>query len=299
LAIDVTTTVPELVAQPSAWANVRFWLGNWKLTLGSVLILALLLFSAIGSFAVDFERTRVGWGAFNARPSAEYPLGTDNVGRDVLALMVYGIPASLKIGLIAGGLGTLVGTILGLSAGYYGGRTDAVIRTLADIVLTVPALMILVVLASFFRTTTIEMTAIIVAIFAWAGPTRSIRAQALSLRERAFVPLAKLSGLSDFEIIVKQLLPNLLPYIMAGFVGGVSGGILASVGIQLLGLGPIFTPNLGMILQFAFEGAALFRGMWWWWGAPAIALIILFLGLFLISIALDEYANPRLRARVQ
>jgi peptide/nickel transport system permease protein len=213
--------------------------------------------------------------------------------------MVYGIPASLEIGLIAGGLGTLVGTILGLSAGYYGGRTDAIIRTLADIVLTVPALMILVVLASFFRTTTIEMTAVIVALFAWAGPTRSIRAQALSLRERAFVPLAKLSGLSDFEIIVKQLLPNLLPYIMAGFVGGVSGGILASVGIQLLGLGPIFTPNLGMILQFAFEGAALFRGMWWWWGAPAIALIILFLGLFLISVALDEYANPRLRARVQ
>jgi peptide/nickel transport system permease protein len=187
LAINVTTTAPEFVVRPDAWANVRFWLGNWKLTLGFALIVALLLFSAIGSFVVDFERTEVGWGDFNAKPSAEYPLGTDNVGRDVLALMVYGIPASLEIGLIAGGLGTLVGTILGLSAGYYGGRTDAIIRTLADIVLTVPALMILVVLASFFRTTTIEMTAIIVALFAWAGPTRSIRAQALSLRASALL----------------------------------------------------------------------------------------------------------------
>ncbi|HEY65594.1 MAG TPA: ABC transporter permease [Caldilineae bacterium] len=280
------------------WDSVRYWLGNWKLTTGLALVLSLILFSAIGSFFVDFEKTKVGWGDFSKPPSAEYPLGTDNVGRDILALMVYGIPPSLEIGLIAGGLGTIVGTILGLTAGYSGGRTDTVIRTIADIMLTIPALMILVVLASYLRTTTIEMTAVIVALFAWAGPTRSIRAQTLSLRERAFVPLAKLSGLGDFEIILKQILPNLLPYIMAGFVGSVSGGILVSVGIQLLGLGPLFTPNLGMILQYAFDGAALFRGMWWWWGPPTITLIVLFIGLFLISVALDEFANPRLRERV-
>jgi peptide/nickel transport system permease protein len=141
------------------------------------------------------------------------------------------------------------------------------------------------------------MTALIVALFAWAGPTRSVRAQTLSLRERAFIPLAKLSGQTDFEIIIKQILPNLLPYTIAGFVGSVSGGILASVGIQLLGLGPLFTPNLGMILQYAFSGAALFRNMWWWWGPPTVALIMLFIGLFLISTALDEFANPRLRER--
>jgi peptide/nickel transport system permease protein len=117
------------------------------------------------------------------------------------------------------------------------------------------------------------------------------------LRERAFIPLAKLSGQGDFEIIIKQILPNLLPYTMAGFVGGVAGGILASVGIQLLGLGPLFTPNLGMILQYAFNGAALFRNMWWWWGPPTLALMMLFIGLFLISTALDEFANPRLRER--
>jgi peptide/nickel transport system permease protein len=156
-----------------------------------------------------------------------------------------------------------------------------------------------VVLASYLRTTTIEITAVIIAIFAWAGPTRLIRSQALSLRERPFVPLAKLSGQGDFEIAIRQILPNLLPYIMAGFVGSVSGAVLASVGIQLLGLGPLLTPNLGMILNSAFTGAALFRGMWWWWGPPAIALMMLFVGLFLISIALDEYANPRLRGEAK
>ncbi|MGC9348046.1 MAG: ABC transporter permease subunit, partial [Anaerolineae bacterium] len=125
-----------------------------------------------------------------------------------------------------------------------------------------------------------------------------VRAQTLSMRERPFIPLAKLSGLSDFQIIFGEILPNLIPYVAAGFVGAVSGGILASVGIQMLGLGPLFVPNLGMILQFAFAGAALFRGLWWWWLPPALALVLLFIGLFLISLALDEFANPRLRERV-
>jgi peptide/nickel transport system permease protein len=297
--VTTTTVVEEIRATERAkfWAGVRYWLGSWKLVTGATLLLALILFCVIGAFFVDREKTEVAWGEFNKPPSAKYPLGTDNVGRDIFALMVYGIPPSLEIGLIAAGVGTVVGTILGLLAGYIGGRVDAVIRTFADIVLTIPSLMILIVLASFLRTTTIEMTALIVALFSWAGPTRSIRAQTLSLRERAFIPLAKISGQSDFEIIIKQILPNLLPFTMAGFVGRVSGGILASVGIQLLGLGPLFTPNLGMILQFAFQGTALFRNMWWWWGPPTVALMMLFVGLFLISTALDEFANPRLRER--
>ncbi len=272
-------TVELEASKGQLWARVRSWFSNWKLSTGVALITALLAFSIIGSL----------------QTSEKYLLGTDNVGRDMFALMAHGIHPSLKIGLIAGVLGTAVGTILGLVAGYSGGFVDTVISTSADIMLTIPALLILVVLASYLRTTTIEILALIIALFAWAGPTRLIRSQTLSLRERPFVPLAKLSGQNDFEIAIRQILPNLLPYVMAGFVGSVSGAILASVGIQLLGLGPLLTPNLGMILNNAFTGAALFRGMWWWWGPPAVALVVLFIGLFLISVALDEYANPRLR----
>jgi peptide/nickel transport system permease protein len=289
----------EVAPASSSSSSLRYWLGNWKLTTGLALIIILVLFSLIGSLRVEFKHTRVGWGDFSKPPSEQYPLGTDNVGRDMLALMVHGIHPSLKIGLIAGILGTTIGTILGLVAGYSGGKLDTIISTSADITLTIPALLILVVLASYLRTTTIELTAVIIAVFAWAGPTRLIRSQALSLRERPFVPLAKLSGQGDFEIAIRQILPNLLPYIMAGFVGSISGAILASVGIQLLGLGPLLTPNLGMILNSAFNGAALFRGMWWWWGPPAVALIMLFVGLFLISVALDDYANPRLRGEAK
>jgi peptide/nickel transport system permease protein len=276
----------------------RFWLGNWKLSLGLALVLSLVVFSLIGMLSVSYEEVEVGAAPLKQEPSARYPLGTDNLGRNMLALMAYGIPPSLEIGLIAGLVGTTVGTVLGLASGYFRGWLDTVVRTIADVTLTIPSLMILVVIASYFRTTTIELTALIVAIFAWAGPCRTIRAQTLSLRERAFVRVAKLSGRSDLEIILLELMPNLLPFIAAGLVGSVAGGILTSVGIQLLGLGPLFTPNLGMILQFAFNGSALYQGMYWWWGPPAVALLILFVGLFLVSVALDEYANPRLRVRV-
>lgn len=295
------TIQEEAAAQaPSElWTNIRYWLGNWKLSVGLAMIVALTAFSLIGSLVVDFDRTRVAAGDFNAPPSAEYPLGTDNVGRDIWALIIHGIHPSLKVGLIAGVIGTALGVVLGIVAGYYGGWIDAVISTTADIFLTIPSLLILIVLASYIRTTTIEFTALVIAIFAWAGPTRLMRSQTLSLRERAFVPLAKLSGQNDFEIAIKQILPNLLPYIMAGFVGSVSGAILALVGIQILGLGPLFTPNLGMILQAAYEGAAIFRRMWWWWLPPTVILMMIFISLFLMSVALDELANPRLRERAQ
>jgi peptide/nickel transport system permease protein len=256
------------------------------------------VFSVVGLFLVSYDETIAASGSLSQKPSARYPLGTDNVGRNILALMVFGIPTSLEIGLIAGSVGIVVGTVLGLTTGYFRGPLDTVVRSLADITLTIPSLMILVVIASYFRTTTIELTALIVAIFAWAGPTRAIRSQTLTMRERGFVEVAKLSGRSEIRIVLQEIMPNLIPYIAAGLVGSVAGGILASVGIQLLGLGPLFTPNLGMILQFAFNGSALFQGMWWWWGPPTVALIILFIGLFLISLALDEYANPRLRERV-
>ncbi len=299
---SVPGTLPQeqpTPAQPQLWTNVRYWLGNWKLTIGLIMIVGLTAFSIIGSLIVDFDRTKVASAGFNLRPSAEYLLGTDNVGRDIWALMIHGIHPSLKVGLIAGVIGTLLGVILGIVGGYYGGWIDTVISTTADIFLTIPSLLILIVLASYIRTTTIEFTALVIAIFAWAGPTRLMRAQTLSLRERAFIPLAKLSGQNDFEIAIKQILPNLLPYIMAGFVGAVSGAILSLVGIQVLGLGPLFTPNLGMILQAAYLGAAIFRGMWWWWMPPTVTLMVIFISLFLISIALDELANPRLRERAK
>ena len=137
--------------------------------------------------------------------------------------------------------------------------------------------------------------AVIVGLLSWPLAARVIRSQTLSLRERLFVQVARLSGENDFEIITRQILPNLTAYLAAAFVGAVSGGILAAVGLEVLGLGPQNVPTIGRTLFYAFKYTALFKGMWWWWGPPVVTLAVIFTGLFWISLSLDKYANPRLK----
>jgi peptide/nickel transport system permease protein len=174
-----------------------------------------------------------------------------------------------------------------------------VIRSFTDIMLMVPSIFVLIIIAASVRVMTMEAIGFIVAIFAWPRPTRQIRAQVLSLRERPFVEIAKLSGLGEFRIIFQEILPNLLPYIVAGFVGSVSGGILASIGLEMLGMGPQRIPSLGSTLYWALFHAAIMRGMWWWWVPPIVILVLIFTGLFLFNTGLDEIANPKLKGALE
>ena len=230
-------------------------------------------------------------------PSWEHPMGTESNGRDMLAVLLVGAPRSLWIGLIAASIGMLIGIILGFTAGYMGGMVDAVIRTISDSIIVIPALAVLIVIAAYVRTVSIESMALLLALFAWPAPTRYIRAQVLSMRERGYVNMARISGASSFDIMFKEMMPNMLPYLAASFTGNVSGAILAAASLEALGLGPTRIPTLGMTIFYAIRAAAILRGMWWWWGPPIIILIILFSGLFLMNIGLDEIANPRLRGK--
>ena len=126
-----------------------------------------------------------------------------------------------------------------------------------------------------------------------------IRAQTLTLREKAFVTVARLSGEGHLEIAFKQIFPNLLPYVMSAFAGSVNAGILAAVGLQILGLGPVDTPSLGLMLDESYRAGAIIRGLWWWWLPPTVLLSFLFIGVFLLTVGLDEIANPRLRGQAE
>lgn len=228
-------------------------------------------------------------------PSWDHPLGTESNGRDMLAVLIVGAPRSLRVGLIAAGLGMLAGVLLGFTAGFLGGWVDNVIRTLADAAITIPSLAVLIVISAYVRTVSVENMALLLALFAWPGPTRLIRSQVLTLRERGYVQMARLSGASTFDIMFKEMMPNLLPYLAASFTGNVSGAILAATGLEALGLGPTRIPTLGMTIFYAIRAAAILRGMWWWWGLPIALLVLIFVGLFLMTVGLDEIANPRLR----
>jgi len=297
-----TTTLPRstpistlTTLQGALRGAVAFFKDNRLFTAGVVLLLALWLFGIIGSLLVNPKGTDMGAVPLNLSPSAAHPLGTDGLGRDMLAVMVIGIPNTFKIGFLAGSVGVIIGTLIGLFAGYYRGYADTFFSSFGDVMLVIPTLAILITVSAYVRVVTVEIMAVIVGLLAWPLPARVIRSQTLSLRERLFVQVAKLSGENDFEIITRQILPNLTAFLAATFVGAVSGGILASVGLEVLGLGPQNVPTIGRTLFYAFKYTALFRGMWWWWVPPVVTLAIIFTGLFWMSISLDKYANPRLK----
>ncbi len=276
-------------------AIVSYILRSPKLLLGLVLLASLLLLGLLGPQFVDVDNARPISVPTNRPPSAEYPLGTDSGGRDMLAVIIVGTPQTLRMGLLAGMVGVVLGVSLGLLAGYFGGRVDMVISTATDTMLTIPPLAILLVVAASVRTMSVENMAIIIALLSWMFPARTIRAQVLSLREQPYVHMARLAGLSDLRIIFEEIMPNILPLAAASFVGATSGAVLAGIGLEVLGMGPQRTPTLGMTIYWAQLYSALIRGLWWWWLPPIIVLIVLFVGLFLVSAAMDEFVNPRLR----
>jgi len=269
---------------------------NPSLAVGIVLLSLLALFVIVGNLTVDTSLARPLSVRALQPPSWDHLFGTDRQGRDLLAVMVAGTPLTLKIGFVAGFIGVGIGTALAFTAGYYRGTVDAVIRGVADVGLTVPGLLVLILIAVSVRGgLTVNEMAIIVASLAWLNPTRTIRSQVLTLRERGYVEVARLNGMSGPAIILREMLPNLLPYLAATLVNAVSAAILASVGLEVLGLGPVESPTLGMTLYWINFNAAILNGWWWWWLAPTVIILIVFLGLFFLTVGLDEVANPRLR----
>jgi peptide/nickel transport system permease protein len=296
VAAQSTAALPA--REPSVWTNfARYVRRNPSFGIGLAILIALILFSTVGTLFIDLKKAPYPLGAPASKPpSWQYPLGTDAQGRNLLPAMMVGTRDTIRIGLLAGGLGVLVGTVLGVVSGFFGGVIDSVIKWLVDVALTIPSFLILIVIASMLKDfLSVETVALLLALLAWPGPTRTIRSQVLSLRERAFVLMARLSGQNSLEIIFKEIIPNLLPFLLALFVSAVSGAVLASLGLGLLGMGSQREPTLGMTLYWLQKYAAMLRGLWWWWLTPAALIVLLVVSLALISFGLDEWSNPRTR----
>ena len=269
---------------------------NPSLVVGLILFFLLLFSSTFGSRFVKLEDARPISVKPLQPPSWELPFGSDKQGRNLFAVMMAGTPLTLRIGLIAGFLGLGFGALLAFVGAYYGGWVDTLLRGIVDVGLTIPGLMVLIIVAMMVRSgLTVEQMALVVASLAWLYPARTIRAQVLSLRERSYIQVARLSGMPGRMIILKEILPNLLPYLAASLVGSISAAVLASVGLEVLGLGPMDSPTIGMTLFWINYNAAVINGWWWWWLPPIVVIGLLFISLFQISVGLDEIANPRIR----
>ena len=267
------------------------------LLVGLSILLVIVLISVIGPLFVNPHNALVGSVIPRRPPSAQYFLGTDSQGRDMLTLLIYGTPNTLKMGLIAGFIGVGLGLVFGLLAGNFGGIIDAIIRIIADALLTVPAIAILVIIAGNVDRMTTNVMALVVASLSWMFTTRTIRAQVLTIRERSYVEIARVNGEGPLEILFREIMPNLLPFIVASFVGTVGSAILAVIGLEALGLGALEETTLGNTIYWSQQSAAILRGYWWWWGPPIVIIAMIFLGLFLTSVGFDRLANPKLGRR--
>lgn len=230
-------------------------------------------------------------------PSLAHPLGTDYQGRDVLNQIVYGGRDILTVAFLAAFFSTLIAVTFGALAATVGGRTDTAIRAVADVALTLPQLILLIVIAAIFRPNNFVVLAIILGGLQWAGLLRQIRAQVLSLKERDYVEAARSLDLGLFHIIFREMLPNMRSYVVIHFILAMTSAIYAQVGIIILGLVPLSGQNWAIMLYFARDqGALYFRDSLWYILSPILAIVLFQLSLVSLASALEDIFNPRLRA---
>jgi peptide/nickel transport system permease protein len=294
--VPLQESVGSGVAERAGHGFLARLLRNRRFTFGAATFLVLLLVALTAGLTVEPAMRRAG--AFIPRqpPGEATLLGTDSMGRSVAVQLTEAIPNSIQVGLVAATVGTLLGALLGFVSGYFGGWIDAILRVLIDVFLSVPSLLFLILIASLVRGVNVPAMALIIGIFAWAWPARQVRAQVLSLKERGFVEVARLSGMSGMEIIVEELMPHMLPWLGANYVNAFIAAVLAESGLSILGLGPQQQMTLGMMIFWALNYGAILQNLWWWWATPVLVLMALFLCLYLVHLGFDEVSNPRLHS---
>jgi peptide/nickel transport system permease protein len=288
---------PEITRPTRLTLVFNYLRRNKGMAVGIFILLLLVIFTVHGTLTADLKHAYPLSVKSKQPPSWEYPLGTDFFGRDLYVAMVVGLRETAIIGLLAGALGTLIGVVFGFISAYFGGLLDTGIKGICQILIPIPALLIQVIIAGSLdkRDVTIYTMAFVVVLLSWMGTTLVIRAQVLTMKERQFVSVAKLSGMGDMGIIFFEILPNLLPFIAAQFVNMCFYAVFASFFLAVLGLGPLREPLLGNTI-WAAQGQSAFFNNWWWWPlAPAVALVLILGSLALINMGMDELANPRVR----
>ena len=272
------------------WEDVRA-------RVGLAIILFYVLMGTVGVYVVDPPSTA---GPSLAPPfqSLAYPLGTDALGQDILALIVYSTPSMLLMLASGAVFTTVLATAVGTLSGYKGGAVDRVLMIVSDIMMSIPGLPLIIVLAVIFSPRNPLLVGIIISTNAWAGLARSIRSQVLTLRESNYVEASRTMGVSTNIIITDDLLPNLMPYILMNFVAAGRRVIFNSVALYFIGALPFSQLNWGVILNMAYQKGALY---YWdgihWVIAPLVTILLITVGLILFAQGTERLFNPRIRAR--
>lgn len=264
---------------------------------GAVILGIFVLVAIFGPMAVPFSTMEFGDVAEILNPpSKEHLLGTDDMGRDVLANLISGA----RISLLIGGLATLIsmgiGTLIGIVSGYFGKGIDTALMRFTDFFMVIPWLPLMMVLAAILGTS-IWNIIFVIGITGWAGTARVVRSQTLSVKERQFVERTVSLGAGSGHIMAHHILPNVFPLVFANTVLVAAVAIVSETTLSFLGLGDPTTASWGMMLHYAFESGATSAGAYWYYLPPGICVVLVVLSFTLLGYAFDEILNPKLRKR--
>jgi peptide/nickel transport system permease protein len=268
-----------------------------KFKAGFSIVLGIILFGVVGSLVT---RNPLQYSSrYVEPPSSDYLLGTGNFGEDVLAQLCTGTRNSLLIGAIGGGIATLFAVLIGGIGPYKGGILDEISNAFANVIMVFPLLPLLILIAAILEYRSMFLVAALIGLTSWPWAARSIRSQVLTLKEREFINVARMSGMKDRKIVLTEIMPNMLAYIIVVFVVSLSIAVLTESGLSMIGLGPDPGSNvtLGNMLYWAINNthAALPWNLWWIFYPPGLILIIFLIAVFIMHAGMDEVFNPRLR----
>lgn len=267
---------------------------NARLKAGAAL---LLLFVIVGVVLPHFSPYDPrSWNAVprNLQPSQAHILGTTSLGQDTFWLLTFAVQNSLFIGVVVAFFATAIGVLAGLTSGYVGGTADRVLTLLMDVFISIPSLPILILVASLLQGKTSLLTiGLVLIVFNWPWPARQVRSIALSMREREFINTARFSGANTLSIIVLEIFPYVLNWSLANFVNTVLVAIATESGLAVIGLSSVEQATLGTMIYWGLQYQALLAHRWWWIGTPVVAIILLFIALFLASTGFADYSAER------
>ncbi|GLW25713.1 ABC transporter permease [Microbispora triticiradicis] len=273
---------------------LHFALRNRKLVVGTVVVAVFLVAGVVGPMTIDHKPADYV-GPAMAPPSGEFWFGTTTFGQDVFAQFLYGLRSTFLVGVLGGVLASVVGMVVGFVAGYRGGWVDELLTMVTNIVLVLPALVVLLIVNAYLGVRSVGVQALFIGLTSWPWAARAIRAQTFSLRSRDFVDLARLSGVRTPKIILREIAPNMSSYLFLTFILLFGSAILIAASLDFIGLGPTDSVSLGLMLNNAARWSALQLGMWWWFVPPGAGITAIVGALYVMNVGLDEVFNPKLR----
>ncbi|WP_433572555.1 ABC transporter permease [Streptomyces sp. CA-251247] len=261
--------------------------------LGALVLIALIAVAAPLLVGDDVQSVTNAPGTALERPSAEFPLGTDQFGRSLLSLLVWGARISLTVGLLAAALSVAIGTVVGIIAGHYGGWFQTVLMRVTDWFLVMPTLVLAIVLATVMSRS-VWTVVIAIGVTSWPTTARLVRAQTIAVESRPYIERAKALGGGHGHIMSRHVLPNVMPLVLAQTTLGISTAILTEATLAFLGLGDPTVVSWGGMLQDAREAGAVSSGHWWYLAPPGLAIALVALAFTLCGRAIESVLNPKL-----